>query len=804
MTCFAYGMTGAGKTYTMLGDIYSTTTGESGICSLSIDSLFQKLQKDTTLKSRIKVSYLEIYNEQVKDLLNENPSRISAIGLMLVEDPNKGVIAPELTEYSVKNSKELLKLLLRGNERRTMAATSSNQFSSRSHAILQITLESIDEANIGVVNIAKLSLVDLAGSERAATGDNHALRTIEGGKINRSLLALGNCITILSERQKNGAAFVPYRDSKLTRLLKDSLGGNTKTIMIACVSPAANCYEESINTLKYAERAKMIKNKICRNIKELDHDEIRYKKTIMMLKTEIDSLKKEIQKYKEGESIQSIRTDKIDSKEAKHCIPKAETELMISSIQKNYEDHDIESLDNEIKKATEIRQQCQEELLRDSEDVRKSIQFSQMSVLDDDSYLCKLSQELLNKYEKHHEMKESIQELIELEEKNNVSINQYQREVEELIRKKNDLQKSGGNANKLSEEISEKIEEIEELKRTNETNEEMRIELEQALKENTKIQQKYLEVVTKLQSHRKKDALELQISLRSLRVEKMDLLVENLQMKKAARLSKLKAEDQSKELIHANLKLGNANEQLKEKDIQLRCCKSQIEKQNKEIEELKQYKALYDELIHKTDSCEFFMKNNKLETDIDNSPNGKPKPNVRYGKKADENNNTFVSVSSVAKNYNEVSESDIEVMDNCMLEFDKDSSISNSVKPQIEVAEYDNSKGNAPLIKNMDKFINKAQKNKGQNARLESSKGYFSIVNRNYGVNLNKLNQKADEEIPQTVTPRETTHKLNLEISRSSSADDQDVNKNGEESFSGWQQTDHRNFHDSKQSNVNQ
>ena len=97
------------------------------------------------------------------------------------------------------------------------------------------------------------------------------------------------------------------------------------------------------------------------------------------------------------------------------------------------------------------------------------------------------------------------------------------------------------------------------------------------------------------------------------------------------------------------------------------------------------------------------MKNNKLETDIDNSPNGKPKPNARYGKKADENNNTFVSVSSVAKNYNEVSESDIEAMDNCMLELDKDSAISNGIKPQIEVAEYDNSKGNVPLIKNMDK-----------------------------------------------------------------------------------------------------
>ena len=242
-------MTGAGKTHTMLGDVYKTSTCEPGICSMAIDAMFEVLCKETT---KIKISYLEIYNEQIKDLL---VSRNSQVGLALLEDPVLGVIVPDLSEHEVSNSEELMSLVLKGNEARTMAATKANQFSSRSHAILQITVETeIENKGIKELISSKLSLVDLAGSEKAA--DPKGIRLMEGGKINRSLLALGNCINMLSDKSKPCGSFVPYRDSKLTRLLKDSLGGNTKTVMIGCISQMVHHHDETISTLKYAERAK--------------------------------------------------------------------------------------------------------------------------------------------------------------------------------------------------------------------------------------------------------------------------------------------------------------------------------------------------------------------------------------------------------------------------------------------------------------------------------------------------------------------------------------------------------------------
>ncbi len=144
---------------------------------------------------------------------------------------------------------------------RTKERTDANETSSRSHAVLQITVEHKDKAH-GIhaeINIAKLSLIDLAGSERASNTNNRGLRLIEGANINKSLLALGNCINALCDMNKNGEikqTHIPYRDSKLTRLLKDSLGGNCRTVMITNISPAFTAYEDTLNTLKYADRAK--------------------------------------------------------------------------------------------------------------------------------------------------------------------------------------------------------------------------------------------------------------------------------------------------------------------------------------------------------------------------------------------------------------------------------------------------------------------------------------------------------------------------------------------------------------------
>ncbi len=180
---------------------------------------------------------------------------------MIVEDNEKGIIIPDLTEYEISSADQILAYIMKGNKKRTMASTHSNTFSSRSHAILNITLEQVPDmddfsCNMKVIQ-SKLTMIDLAGSERASVTKNRGIRLKEGANINRSLLALGNCINILSDTNKKGA-FVPYRDSKLTRLLKHSLGGNTITIMIACISSSYQAYEETINTLKYANRARCI------------------------------------------------------------------------------------------------------------------------------------------------------------------------------------------------------------------------------------------------------------------------------------------------------------------------------------------------------------------------------------------------------------------------------------------------------------------------------------------------------------------------------------------------------------------
>ena len=181
-----------------------------------------------------------------------------------------------------------MQLLHQGNARRSQAATAANEVSSRSHAVLQINVETQDKAPGLVANIkvGKLSLVDLAGSERAANTKNSGVRLVEGANINRSLLALGNCINALGEKGNKGN-FVPYRDSKLTRLLKDSLGGNCRTVMIANISAAESSFEETLNTLKYANRAKNIKSTVRRNVLNVDYHISEYVQLINNLRNEI-------------------------------------------------------------------------------------------------------------------------------------------------------------------------------------------------------------------------------------------------------------------------------------------------------------------------------------------------------------------------------------------------------------------------------------------------------------------------------------------------------------------------------------
>jgi kinesin family protein 18/19 len=206
-TVFAYGATGAGKTYTMLG-----TDEEPGVMVRSLSDLFNIISNENG-NVKVKLTYIEIYNETLRDLLNNGES------LELREDQHKGSQLVGVNEVEVNNSTEVFKILMKGNKNRTTEATNMNETSSRSHAVLQITVEN-RKSNTETTS-GKFILVDLAGSERATNSKNTGLRLIEGGNINKSLLALGNCINALYDIN-NGVSksFIPWRDSKLTRILK--------------------------------------------------------------------------------------------------------------------------------------------------------------------------------------------------------------------------------------------------------------------------------------------------------------------------------------------------------------------------------------------------------------------------------------------------------------------------------------------------------------------------------------------------------------------------------------------------------
>lgn len=258
-TVFAYGATGCGKTHTITG-----TAQQPGIIFLTMQELFEKIQDRSDEKStEITLSYLEIYNETIRDLLVPGGSKQ---GLMLREDSNQAVMVAGLTSHRPKDVQEVMDMIVQGNEYRTVSPTEANAVSSRSHAVLQINVSQKDRnADINEPHtMATLSIIDLAGSERASATKNRGERLLEGANINKSLLALGSCINALCDPRKRN--HVPYRNSKLTRLLKFSLGGNCKTVMIVCVSPSSAHFDETQNTLRYANRAKNIQTKVTRNV----------------------------------------------------------------------------------------------------------------------------------------------------------------------------------------------------------------------------------------------------------------------------------------------------------------------------------------------------------------------------------------------------------------------------------------------------------------------------------------------------------------------------------------------------------
>ncbi|NWR66125.1 KIF4 protein, partial [Bucorvus abyssinicus] len=259
-TVLAYGQTGSGKTYSMGGTYTANQEDEPsvGVIPRVIKLLFKEKEQRQDWDFVLKVSYLEIYNEDILDLLCSSRERSSQISIR--EDPKEGIKIVGLTERNVTCAQDTVSCLEQGNNSRTVASTAMNSQSSRSHAIFTVCIDQKKKADKNSIFHSKLHLVDLAGSERQKKTKAEGDRLKEGININRGLLCLGNVISALGDENKKGG-FVPYRDSKLTRLLQDSLGGNSHTLMIACVSPADSNLEETLNTLRYADRARKIKNK---------------------------------------------------------------------------------------------------------------------------------------------------------------------------------------------------------------------------------------------------------------------------------------------------------------------------------------------------------------------------------------------------------------------------------------------------------------------------------------------------------------------------------------------------------------
>ncbi len=343
------GQTGTGKTFSMQG--IPTDPNLRGIIPTTFHHIFDFISRTSHKKFLVRVSFLEIYNEELKDLLikaNKNPRG----GLDLKEHPETGVYVKDLSAVVVKSVEELEKLMDVGNANRSVAETLMNATSSRSHSIFTITIESseLDPATGEEKYVSgKLNLVDLAGSERqsktGATGD----RLKEATKINLSLSALGNCISALVDGK---SSHIPYRDSKLTStrrysnelgLLQDSLGGNAKTLMIATLSPASYNFEETLSTLRYANRAKSIKNKPVINEDPKDA-------MLREYQSEIEKLKKDLENR-----IKGIKT----------VVKKVVKKTVVKRVKKNHRSKNAEDLEN--RSASEDENSAEQELDEDEE-----------------------------------------------------------------------------------------------------------------------------------------------------------------------------------------------------------------------------------------------------------------------------------------------------------------------------------------------------------------------------------------------------------------------------------------------------
>jgi len=433
-TIFAYGQTGCGKTFTMMGII--TDPQLRGVIPNAFDHIFGFIKTEgESRKFFLRCSFVEIYNEEVRDLLGNKDKKLD-----IREDPKKGTFLKDLTYVTIKNPADIDKSLDTGNKNRHVGATSMNDQSSRSHSLFTVYLEIEEkgENNNSRIKSGKLNLVDLAGSERVGKTNATGQTFDEGKKINLSLTALGSVIDALSQNRK----YIPYKDSKLTRLLADSLGGNTKTVMFANISPASYNYDETLGTLRYASRAKLIKNAPVVNEDPKDALLRKYEEEIKALK----------EKLANGGNINDILEEVSEESDDGDD---AEVEEENKQIVKNFKKKKSVYLGDDPEKIALMAKIAELE-----KNLIDNVKLEDAEVREGEEKLNK--NELAKRIKEQEEKNKQFKEYREKQMKENEEIENKMKKLQEQKEKEEELLKN--DANKLQEKIKELNSEIEDLK----------------------------------------------------------------------------------------------------------------------------------------------------------------------------------------------------------------------------------------------------------------------------------------------------------------------------------------------------
>ena len=431
-TVFAYGQTGCGKTFTMMGIV--TDPDLKGIIPNAFSHIFGFIKTEgESKKFFLRCSFVEIYNEEVRDLLGNKDKKLD-----IREDPKKGTILKDLTYVTIKNPTDIEKCLEKGNKNRHVGHTSMNDQSSRSHSLFTVYLEIEEKAENGNSRIksGKLNLVDLAGSERVGKTNATGQTFDEGKKINLSLTALGSVIDALSQNRK----YVPYKDSKLTRLLADSLGGNTKTVMFANISPASYNYDETLGTLRYASRAKLIKNAPVVNEDPKDALLRKYEEEIKALK----------EKLANGGNLNDILEEVSEESDDDDNEVEEENKQIVKKFMRKrsvYLGDDPEKIQL-LAKITELEKNLIDNVKLEEDEVREGEKVNK--------------NEMAKRIKEQEEKNKQFKEYREKQMKENEEMEKKMQKLQEQKEKEEELLKN--DANKLQEKIKELNSEIEDLK----------------------------------------------------------------------------------------------------------------------------------------------------------------------------------------------------------------------------------------------------------------------------------------------------------------------------------------------------